>query len=194
MKEPQMPETTRLDEWTEWLQSNSARVDLASGVAAGAGLSMMALVLLNVSVLRRVNPMDFIDVVRVVLMATISYLIAALIIHLLWIKPLRRVIPSWLMIACLGSLLIVVSAGAWSFYTKAAASSAPASMLPTLPGFIGNRVKDGLAVVVVLSLLTLPTTATVYYAESVVRMLRRWQTGPELPSILGNNEPGKPGL
>lgn len=184
-----MSETNRLDQWIEWLHGNSARVDLASGVAAGVGLSVMGVVLFNASFLRRINPMDFSDVALLVMRATIPYLIAALMIHWLWIKPLPRVLPSWLMIACLGSLLIVVSAGALSFYEKAAASSVPpTSMLQTIPDFIRDKAKDGLGVFVVLSLLTLPFTATVYYAEHVVTVLRRWQSGPEPPSILHNNE------
>ena len=171
-EEPQMSATNRLD--------------LASAVAAGAGLSVLGVVLLNASFLRRLNPLDFIDVARLVLIATMPYLIAALIIHWVWIKPLRRVLPTWLMIACLGSLLMVVSAGALSFYMKAVASSAPT--LQTLPDFIGDKVKDGLGVFVALSLLTLPITATVYYAGSIVRAFRRWKSGPEPPSILGNYE------
>lgn len=124
-----MSEINHLDEWIEWLDSNGVRVDVASAVAAGAGVSVMGLVLLHSTFLRRLNPMDFIDVAKLVLRATIPYLISAPIIHWLWIKPLRRVLPSWVMIACLGSLLIVVSAGVLSFYTMAVASSPPLTML-----------------------------------------------------------------
>lgn len=188
----QVSATNRLDEWIEWLQSSRARVDLASALAAGYGLSVMGLVLLNITFLRRLNPLDLSDVAQLVLRVTIPYLVAALVIHYLWIKPLRRVLPSWLMIACLGSLLVVISTGVWSFYTKAVASNAP--LLQTLPDFIGDKAKDGLAVFVALSLLTLPITASVYYMGSIVRAFRRWQNGPQPPSILSSYEPGERGL
>jgi biotin transporter BioY len=179
-----MSETNVLDESIEWLQGNEARIDLASAVAAGAVLSVLGVVLLNVSYLRTLNPLDFIDVAKLVLIATIPFLIAALIIRWLWVKPLRRVLPSWVVIACLGSLLIVVSAGAFSFYTKAMASSASASMIQTLSDFTRDKVKDGLAVFVALTLLTLPITGTVHYLGSILRAVRRWQNGPVPPSIL----------
>jgi branched-subunit amino acid ABC-type transport system permease component len=188
-----MPETNRLDELIEWLQGHHARIDLTSAVAAGAGLSLMGVVLLNVSYLRTVNPQHFSDVAKLVAIATIPYLIAGLIVRWLWVKPLRRILPSWLMIACLGSLLIVISAGALSFYMKTVASSAPASTLQTLSDFTRDKVKDGLATFVALTLLTLPITATVYYSGSIVRAVRRWQKGPEPPSILVTHEPTKRG-
>ena len=175
-----MSETNLLDEWIEWLQGKHARLALVSALAAGAGLSLMGVVLLNVTFLRRVNPQQAADVARLVLIATIPYLVAALVVH--WVKPLRRLLPSWLLIACLGSLLIVVSAGAWSFYMKA-------GVLETLPDFTRDKVKDGLATFVALTLLTLPITAAVYYSGGIVRAVRRWQSGPQPPSILGTHEP-----
>lgn len=189
-----MSASDRLDEWTAWLHSSSARVDLVSALAAGAGLSLMGLVLLNISLLRRTNPMDFFDAARIVLRVTTPYLIAGLIIHWTWTKPLRRVLPSWLMIACLGSWLLVVSTGAWSFYTDAVASNAPATMLQTLPDYLRDKMKDALGGFVVLSLLTLPMTATVYYSKSIVIAVRRWHTGPTPLSILITNDPSEDGI
>ena len=192
-EEPQTPSNS-LDKWIAWLQSSTTRVDLVSALAAGFGLSLMGLVLLNISVLRRTNPMDFFDAARIVLRVTIPYLIAGLIIHWTWTKSLRRVLPGWLMIACLGSWLLVVSTGAWSFYTDAVASNTPANMLQTLPDYIRDRMKDALAGFVVLSLLTLPVTATVYYADSIVRAVRLWHTGPKPLSILSTNDPSERSL
>lgn len=185
-KEQQVSSTNRLDEWIESFSHNSVRVDMVSAAAAGGGLCATGLVLLKASTLGRVNPLDFSDVASFVLITAMPYLIAALITHWLWIKPLRRMIPSWVMIALLGSLLIVLSAGTLSFYTKAVAWSDPTTMYETLEAFIADKVKDGLGVFVALSLFTLPITAAVYYAGSIVKAVRRWHKGAEPPSILGN--------
>jgi cytochrome bd-type quinol oxidase subunit 2 len=184
-----MSETNRLDELIEWLQGNHARLDLASAFVAGAGLSLMGVVLLNVSYLRTVNPQHITDVAKLVLIATIPYLVAALVIQWLWVKRLRRILPSWLMIAGLGSLLIIVSAGALSFFVKAVPSSASADILQTLSDFTRDKLMDGFATFVALTLLTLPLTATVYYSGSIIKAVRRWQNGPKPPSILGSHEP-----
>lgn len=184
-KERQVSPTNRLDEWIESSSRNSARIDMASAATAGGGLSATCLVLLKASTLDRVNPLDLSDVASLVLITVIPYLVAALVIHWLWTKPLRRMIPSWVIIALLGSLFIVLSAGALSFYTKAVAWSDPATMYDTLEAFIADKAKDGLVVFIALSIFTLPITAAVYYAGSIVRVVRRWHTGAEPPSILG---------
>jgi hypothetical protein len=158
---------------------------MTSAAAAGAGLCMTGLVLLKASMLDRVDPFDFSGIARVVLMTTMPYLVAGLVIHLLWIKSLRRPIPSWIMIALLGAWLVVVSAGALRFYTNANASNAAPTTLETIVDFIRDKTRDGLGVFVVLSLFTLPITASVYYAGSVVTAVRRWHNGPEPMSMLG---------
>ena len=184
-KERQVSQTS-LGDWFESCSRNSACVDMASAAAAGGGLSATGLVLLKASTLGRVNPMDFSDVASLMLITTIPYLVAALVTHWLWTKPLRRLIPSWVMIALLGSLFIVLSAGALSFYTKGAWSE-PAMMVGTLEAFIADKAKDGLVVFVALSIFTLPIAAAVYYAGSIVRAVRRWHNDAEKPpSILGN--------
>jgi len=183
-----MFETDRLDELIEWLHGNDARLALGSALAAGAGLSLMGVALLNVSYLRTVNPLHITDVAKLVLLATIPYLVAALVINWLWIKRLRRILPSWLMIACLGSLLIVVSVGAVSFFSKAVPSSASAGMLQTLSDFTRDRLMDGFAIFVALTLLTLPLSATVFYSGSIVKAVRRWRDGPRPPSILATHD------
>ena len=192
-EERQVLPTNRLDEWLRSFSRNSTRVDMVSAAAAGGGLSATCLILLKAatclillkaSTLGRVNPLDFSDVASLILIAMMPYLVAGLVIHWLWIKPLRRLIPSWVMIALLGSLFIVLSAGVLSFYTKAVAWSDPATMYETLEAFITDKAKDGLGVFVALSLFTLPITAAVYYTGSIVRVMRRWHTGAEPPSIL----------
>ena len=177
-----------LEEWLEWFSRNRARVDMTMAAAAGVGLCMMGLVLLKFSTLDRVNPLDFRGAARVVMLTTLPYLFAGMIVHWLWITRLRRRVPSWVMIALLGSLLLVVSAGAFRFYRNALASDATTTTFETIGAFILDRAKDGLGVFVVLSLFTLPITAAIYYAESIVRGARRWHEGVEPPSILRDQE------
>lgn len=189
-EERQVLPTNRLDEWLRSFSRNSTRVDMVSAAAAGVGLSATCLILLKASTLGRVNPLDFNDVASLVLITVMPYLVAGLVIHWLWIKRLRRMLPSWIMIALLGSLFIVLSAGALSFYTKAVAWSDPTTMYEALDAFIADKAKDGLGVFVALSLFTLPITAAVYYAGGIVRTVRRWHNGAEPPpSILGNQRP-----
>ena len=80
----------------QWFSRNRARVDMTSAAAAGAGLCMTGLVLLKVSMLDRVDPLDFSGIARVVFLTTMPYLVAGLVIHLLWTESLRRTIPSWI--------------------------------------------------------------------------------------------------
>ena len=182
-----MSVNNELEEWLEWFSSNRARVDLTSAAAAGACLCITGLVLLKASMLDRVDPLNFSGISRVVLMTTLPYLVAGLIINRLWITRLRRTIPSWVMIALLGSLLVVVSAGALTFYTKSLASNATTTAFTILADFIRDKVKDGLGVFVALSLFTLPITAAVYYAGRIVGGVRHWY-GADPPSILNNHE------
>ena len=170
------------EDWLEWFSSNTVRVDMTSAAAAGAGLCMTGLVLLKASMLDRVDPLDLGGLAYLVLLTMMPYLAAGLIIHSLWNKSLRHAIASWIMIALLGSMFVVVSAGVWRFYTNGLA-------FETVADFILDKAKDGLGVFVVLSLFTLPITAAVYYAESIVRRVRRWYYyGAEPPSILHDRE------
>ena len=157
-------------------------MDITSAVAAGAGLCLTGLVLLKASMLDRVDPVGLSGFVRLVLITMIPYLVAGLIVRLLGTKPLRQAIPSWIMIALLGSMFVVVSAGAWRFYTDGL-------QLETLADFIRDKVNDGLGVFVILSLLTLPITAAVYYSKRIVRGVKRWYFyGAEPPSSLHDRE------
>lgn len=174
--------TNAFEDWLEWFASNTARVDIASAVAAGAGLCMTGVVLLKISMLDRVDPLDLRGLALLVFLTTIPYLAAGLIVHALWKKRLRCAISSWIMIALLGAMFVVVSAGAWSFYTHGLAFEA-------LADFIRDKIKDGLGVFVILSLLTLPITAAMYYSERIVKGVKRWYLyGAEPPSIVHDRE------
>jgi len=171
-----------LEDWLEWFSSNTARVDITSAVAAGAGLCLTGLVLLKTSMLDRVDPLELTGLVLLVLITMMPYLAAGLIVHLLWNNSLRHAIPSWIMIALLGAMFVVVSAGSWRFYTDGLE-------FETVADFIRVRIKEGLSVFVILSLFTLPITAAVYYAERIVTDFRRWYSyGAEPPSILHDRE------
>lgn len=187
-KERQTLATSLFDDWIEWLSRNRLHVDMTSAAAAGGGLSVTGIVLLKASMLDRAHPVEFSALASLALMVALPFLVAGVIIHWLWIKPLRRIVPSWVMIALLGSLLVVISAGAFRFYTKAIASNATPMTFETIGDFIRDNAKDGLGVFVVLSIFTLPITAAVYYAEGIRRVVRRWYNGPDPPSILSNHE------
>ena len=173
-----------MEQWLEWFSRNKARVDITSATAAGAGLCMMGIVLLKVSILDRVDPVHWSGIARLVFITMMAYLVAGLVINWFWSKPLRRRIPSWVMIALLGAWLVVVSAGVFRFYTNALASNVTATMFMTISSFILDKAKDGLGVFVVLSLLTLPITASVHHAGRIFRGVKCWHDGEESPSIL----------
>ena len=120
---------------------------------------------------------------KLFLFAVLSYLIVSWLLERCWTGSLKRVIPRWILIAILGSLLheALVTAS-----TVANAWTHPQTVWPSWNEFISSEIADTKLFVVFFSILTLPVMATFHYAGSIVKAVRRWHNGSEEPpSLLG---------
>jgi hypothetical protein len=153
----------------------SKRVDLACATVAGIALPAAVFGLLRISVLGRINPPGFTKIATAILLSLSCYLVASLLI--IWLKSLRRIVPSWVFIAVMGSAILVVVGGLWM---------RPAILRLSLAEIASDKLPDALGTIVGLSTFTLPLTAVVYYAGSIVRAIGRWHNGDgRRVSILG---------
>lgn len=124
---------------------------------------------------------------RYTLTALIAYLAVALILHRFWKEGLRRLLPSWILISVFGSIFFAVLRllpaviGGWS---------GPTVTAPYLAEYMTTEVSAARSVVILLSLLTLPITALIYYGGSIRRAVKRWHNGTDSPpSILNAPSP-----
>lgn len=151
------------------------RVALACAAVAGIALPAVFFGLLRISAFGRINPPNFIKVVTATLLCLSCYLAASLLV--IWLKSLGRAVPSWVLIAVTGSVILVVVGGIWM---------RPAILRLPLAEIASDKLPDALGTMVGLSVFTLPFTAVVYYAGSIVRAIGRWHNGDgRRVSILG---------
>ena len=146
--------------------SDPKRVDLAGAVVAGIALPTAVFGLLRISVLGRINPPSFSKITTATLLSLSCYLLASLLI--IWLKNLRRVLPSWVFVAVVGSAILVVAGGVWM---------RPAVLRLSLAEIVSDKLPDALGTIIGLSIFTLPFTAVVYYIGSILRALGRWHNG-----------------
>jgi hypothetical protein len=146
--------------------SDRKRVDLACAVVAGIALPAAFFGLLRISIFGRINPPSFAKIATATLLCLSCYLVASLLV--VWLKSLRRVMPSWVWIAVLGSAILVITGGIWM---------RPAILRLSLAEIVSDKLPDALGTTFGLSVFTLPFTAVVYYADSIVRAVGRWHTG-----------------
>jgi hypothetical protein len=152
--------------WIESFSNASKRKDLACAVFAGVALPTAYFGLLRISVFGRINPPSFTKIATALLLSLSCYLAASLLA--IRLKSLRRVVPSWMFIAVMGSAVLVVVGGVWM---------RPAILRLSLAEVISDKLLDALGTIIGLSIFTLPFTAVVYYAGSIVRAIGRWHDG-----------------
>lgn len=105
------------------------------------------------------------------LFAVMVYMIVALLIQRFWTGTLARVLPNWIPIAVFGSALylsiLIASAttGLWEAYSRLTKE-------PNLFEFIVEVLDKQRSVLVGLWFITLPITALIYYAGSIVKVVR----------------------
>lgn len=165
----------------EAFTSNSKRVEVASALAASLGISGLVCL---ISAVDQDSPFDLRRCVSFVLLSVASYSAVALLLHRFWTGLLKRLIPIWILIAFFGSALLVSIVGIDTgiFFWKS-----PQRMERTLIEFVSVQMESLQILFILVLCITLPITATVYYAGSIVRVVRRWHNGAEKPpTILGN--------
>ena len=97
-----------------------------------------------------------------------SYVGIALLLHRFWTRKANRIIPAWILIAVLGSLVNVI-----------------AGSLGWLPQALSEQSREALwddldmlwSVFQVHSLITLPAAGIIYYVGAIVRGIRNWRKG-----------------
>jgi hypothetical protein len=154
--------------------SDRTRVDLACAVVAGVSLPAAFFGFLRISVLARINPPSLTRIATTILFCVACYLTAALLV--IWVKSLRRIVPSWMLIAILGSTVLVISGGIWS---RPEILQFPLSEL-------SEKLRDAVGVIIGVSIFTLPFTAAVHYSDAIVRTIGKWHNGEDNSlSIMG---------
>ena len=164
----------KLEEFT----FDSQRVEIASAVAAGLGLSGLACL---ISVVDHDSVFDFRRCIGFMVFAVGSYLTVALLLCRWWKGQLKHAIPIWILIALLGTMFLVgvISIDRGIVFWRS-------SQRTVLGEFINGQWEDIKFLFVLGCGITLPITATVHYAPNIIRAFVRWRKGPEPPrSILG---------
>lgn len=138
-----------------------------STAALAAGLSAAALTL---AFKLLYQPVPIGTYFRFILLGLVSYLLVALLLHKFWKGLLGRVIPKWLLIAILGSVVFVVLRltpgviGGW--YD-------PLRLEHSFEEYITTEINAAASVVLFLCAIAIPTAGLVYYSFSIVRLLKR---------------------
>lgn len=115
---------------------------------------------------------------KFMLMALVAYVAVALILNKVWARGLRRMVPNWILISVFGSTLFVMLR---LLPAVIVGWSGPTVTEPSLATYLTAEIDAARSVVIVLSVITLPITALLYYTNSILRALSRWHNGPELP-------------
>jgi len=119
------------------------------------------------------------------LTALAAYTAVALFIYAVWTGALRRMIPSWLLICVWGSILYTVidlTPGVINGWND------PHRMEPSLIEYLSTELSSARSVMFVLTVLTLPATAVMYYVVDIRDALRRWHEGADKPPTILSDE------
>ncbi len=121
---------------------------------------------------------DILVYIKFMIMALVAYFTVALILNKFWVGSLRRLLPNWIPISVFGSTFFVIIrllpavVSGWSGTDVTE---------PSLAKFIMIEIDAARSVVIILSMITLPVTALIYYSKSIIRALKRWHDSSELP-------------
>lgn len=163
------------------ITSNNKGVEIASAIAAGLGISVLVCL---ISIVDQDSSFDFRRCFSFTLLSVASYSAVALLLHRYWTGLLKRMVPIWILIAFFGTALLVSIIGIDTgiFFWKSSQR-----VEQNLAEFMLVQLEDVRVLFILVCCFTLPITATVYYAGSIVRAARRWHNRSDAPpSILGN--------
>lgn len=154
-------------------------VNLACAFAAALCASLLFYVVSTAS-----DPFDPYRFFKYSLIAFSSYTAVALFLHRFWTGPLNRILPLWILIVVVGSLLNEI-VGSIEWLPRAMSNPQFRAIYPTFNDFIWDEIGMIRSVFLAHSLIALPVTGIIYYAGTIVRALRAWHNRPEHLSILG---------
>lgn len=159
----------------ERFSENRLQVNLFSAAAAGLCAGMFSSLFHALDY--PVNPSLY---ARYLIVAGFAYLTVAFLLPLVG-KSLLRVVPSWFMIAFVGSALFIVLDLApavirgWAYF----------KIEQSFVKYFSNELYAAGVVIVFFILITMPITALIYYAADIVKAARAWHNGPEKLNIFG---------
>lgn len=159
----------------EKFSANCWRVDLTSAVAAGLCAGAVTS-LINALY----HPVNLRAYARVTILAIAAYLIIASLWQAIWGDLLKRMLPSWIVIAFYGSVLFVtvrLLPGVIKGWTD------PHRVDQSLIEFISTEMAAARSVIAGLAFITLPITALFHYSGHIARAVRAWHNGPQPLSI-----------
>lgn len=161
---------------------DDAHADRLGALAAGFCVAALSYLVSTASD----DKANFYHYAKLFLFAVLSYPAAALLLERYWTGSLKRIIPRWILIAILGSLLRE------ALFTASIVMSAwahPQTVSLSWSDFISSEIADTKLFVVFFSILTLPVMAAFHYTGSIVRVVKQWHSGAEKPlSILGKKQ------
>jgi hypothetical protein len=155
------------------LSKNRLYVDILSGVAAAALISLLGLLISTAS-----DPVNWNSVITFSLLSVACYLAPVILLHLSWTNRFSRRVPCCFVISILGSLILI---------TGVTFKSVLESLLRTewpLMVALSERLWDGAGALAFLSLLTMPVTCLIHYSGAIVRAIDRWHNGAEKPASI----------
>lgn len=141
------------------LSKDTLIADLASAIAA----SLCPTLFTSFISFQNQNKADFFAYARYFFLAITAYSVVALLLGWLWTKRLRRIIPSWIIIAFLGSILFVLVRLLPSVIKG---WNDPYNMESSLLKYLLTELDSARSVVIVLSILTLPISGIIHYNVS----------------------------
>jgi hypothetical protein len=158
------------------LSASNSRSDLIGAIAAGvcAGAVRSLIHALH-------HQLTLWAYVRWTILAIAAYFAVATLLQRFWRGVIERSVPTWVLTALLGSIIfvaVVLTSGVIKGWYD------PSRVDSSLIGYILTEAKATGSVVIVLSLITLPVTATFHHARDITRAAKDWHTGSEPPSIL----------
>lgn len=169
-----------LGKQVERFSRRSLYVALTCASAAAVCVSLLFYVVSTAS-----DPFDPYDFIKHTLIALSSYTCAALLLNRFWTGTPNRILPLWILISVVGSLLNEV-AGSIEWLHRVSDDPHLRRMYPSFGEALRYKLEVGRGVFLVHSCITLPVTGIVYYSGAMVRAIRDWHDGPEHGlSILG---------
>jgi hypothetical protein len=160
----------------ERLSVNRSLVDLGGAIAAGVCAG--AATALGNALYHELNLVTY---ARWIFLAIAAYFTVASLLQRFWPNQLKRIVPVWLLTAFLGSILFVacnlIPEVIKGWYD-------PYKLERSLAEYISTELGAAKSVIMLLSLITIPVTATFHHAGHIIRGVKAWHGGPAPLSIL----------
>ena len=163
----------------EKLQSGETYADLAGALSTGLCTGTLVSMITSMSDSR----LSLMMWVQSVTTAVACYTVCNILLHKWWTGHLRRMIPTWLLTAALGTFLFICIT---VVPDAIAAWGSPQRVEATLSEFILVRLEDARSVLMAFGFIALLIMATFHYGSTLAMAIRKWHYGgDELSAFLG---------